>query len=510
MPLDDRPSSIYFPQQVGKASGVRILLPPAELLGRFRQPGNGKKIGDWLLAHAQEADGYVISASMVGYGGLVASRTSETTLEQSLNNLEIIRKLKERSPDKPVFVYDTIQRLAVTATGGETLKHYENVREWAILHDLAGMANKPEYRAKLAELEKKIPPHILKDYVQARQRNQQIHQRLLLFARLGFIDYLVFAQDDASPYGIHREEREKIRQTVEQWGLGDKVAVFPGTDEVAVVLISRFVQQTTGHTPSFYVEYSGTHGKSWIAPFEDIPFAQNVEKHIAAAGGVLASSPEEADIRLFIHTPVPETERQRKIDAFVQKIKDAMERGQRVAIVDVAFTNRGDPDFIVNLARNVDLTQLLSYSGWNTAGNALGIAVAHAAGRHALLEHAHYPDFVYEGAAQAHVEFLFHRFADDYIYKNIVLPKAKAEAKKIGADIYDLAGHSARIDRFVAAELASGARKWYPFFEGKTLYTGAPDEKKASVTIGPLQDLRIGLPWQRLFEVQIEPTISLR
>lgn len=56
---------------------------------------------------------------------------------------------------------------------------------------------------------------------------------------------------------------------------------------------------------------------------------------------------------------------------------------------------------VTGLAERVDLTKILAYSGWNTAGNALGITVGHAAARAAFLaQEAGFGVPLYEQAAE--------------------------------------------------------------------------------------------------------------
>lgn len=94
VPLDDRPANLYFPQQVGKAAGVEVITPPNDMIGFYTEPGNGKEISKWLLDNAEEADGFVISASMLAYGGLIASRTGVKSEEEALSDIQVIKNSK--------------------------------------------------------------------------------------------------------------------------------------------------------------------------------------------------------------------------------------------------------------------------------------------------------------------------------------------------------------------------------------------------------------------------------
>jgi hypothetical protein len=512
VPLDDRPANLYFPKQVGKAAGVEVISPPKDMIGFYTEPGNGQEISKWLLENAKDADGFVISASMLAYGGLIASRTGVKSEESALADIQVIKKLKELYPDKPVYVYDTIQRLAVTAISDEYLKYYDQIRKWAILYDQVINLEMEQYRAEFEKLEAEIPESVLEDYLKARARNHSLNKLLIEWVNEGAIDYLILAQDDAAPYGLHRAEREVLVEKVNEYGLQDQVAVFPGADEVDVVLVSRFVTQLFNSEPSIFIEYGGIHGQDWIAPFEDTTFDYNVQKHISASGGIIVENEEEADIHLLLNTPsIDQSERGEDIDKLVNRIDELVTNGKQVAIGDVIEVNRADAPFITKLSDTIDLTDILAYSGWNTAGNTIGITIGHAASRTAFLEQTSgFGVPLYTETAEAHYEFLLHRFAKDHSYKNIVHPAARAYIKSIGASEWGLGENYDLVNQFVNDQLTLETKKWYKHFEGKDVYIGKRGNKKFYKTIDALENVHVELPWPRIFEAELEPDLELK
>ncbi|MEK3889423.1 DUF4127 family protein [Bacillus sp. FSL K6-3431] len=511
VPLDDRPANIYFPQQVGESAGIEVITPPKEIIGHFTNPGDGEKISQWLLDNGKKADGFVISTSMLAYGGLVASRTGTKSLEDATVDIQVIKELKAMYPDKPVYVYDTIQRLAVTAINEEYAKYYTLISEWAILYDKVVNLDMPG-KERLAELESIIPISVLEDYKNARDRNHTINKRMIDWADQGYIDYLILSQDDAAPYGLHRAERELLLEKVNALDVEEKVAVFPGADEVDVVLVSRFVNDLFGSSPSFFIEYGGIDGKDWIAPFEDTTFDYNVRKHIVASGGIIVEDEQNVDIHLLLNTPSERAEaRSQDINNFVKRIGDLTVAGKQVAIGDVLIVNKADEAFVTELADRVDITKLLSYSGWNTAGNALGITVGHAASRFAFIEQTSgFGVPVYEQAAKSHYEFLLHRFAKDQGYKNIVHPAAREFIIDIGASEWDLGDKYEPVNDFVVDKLTSETENWYQYFNGKKVYIGSRGNKAFYKTIASLESVHVKLPWPRIFEAELEPELTLK
>jgi hypothetical protein len=511
VPLDDRPANVYFPTQVGASAGVEVITPPKEMIGLFTQPGNGKEISKWLLENGDQADGFVISTSMLAYGGLVASRTGVQSLEKAIEDIQVIKQLKQLYPEKPVYVFDTIQRLAVTAISDEYLKYYSQISEWAILYDKVvnlGM----EGRARLDQLESMIPEAVLQDYKNARARNHSVNNLMIEWVNEGFIDHLILAQDDAAPYGLHRAERELLLEKVNQLKVEDQVVVFPGADEVGVVLVSRFVNQLFHTSPAFFIEYGGIHGKDWIAPFEDTTFHYNVQKHILSAGGRVVDNEEEADIHLLLNTPsAGGTERSVDITRLVMRTNELLSNGKQVAIGDVLIVNKADEALVTELAAKVDLTKILSYSGWNTAGNALGITVGHAAARTAFLEQkSGFGVLLYEQAAENHFEFLLHRFAKDQGYKNVVHPAARKYIQQIGASEWDLGPNYMLVNNFVKENLTAETEKWYQYFDGKEVYIGSRGKKDFFKTISSLESVHVNLTWPRIFEAELEPELELK
>lgn len=512
VPLDDRPANLYFPQQVGKTAGMNVITPPKEIIGYFNTPGNTEEIVEWVMDNANEADGFVLSSSMLAYGGLIASRTGEKPLDEALEGIEVIKELRERYPDKPIYVYDTIQRLAISALSEESLIYYDQIREWAILYDRVHNLGFEEDRERLEELEALIPEEVLGDYLRARARNHEVNKQLIDWSADGYIDYLILAQDDAAPHGLHRAERELLVERVNELDINDKVSIFPGADEVDVVLVSRFATEFFNESPTYYVEYGGMHGKDWIAPFEDTTFEENVEKHIRSAGAEITTDEEAADIHLILNTPTEAgRERSSDIENMVNRISALIDADKKVVIGDVLIVNKADEDFVTLLSNTVDLTKVLSYSSWNTAGNALGVTVGHATARDVFLKQkSGFGVPVYKETAKAHYEFLLHRFAKDQGYKNVVQPGANNFIREIGGDQWNLVQHYDVVNQFVQEQLTEETLNWYSHFDGKKVYIGSRGNKDFYSTIDALESVHIELPWPRTFEAELEPKLILK
>ncbi len=270
IPLDSRPANTIYPALICKAAGFVPLLPPAEYMDNFKTPARAKAIANWMTANAEKADAYIISVTMLCYGGLVASRTSNERLREALDNLKYLQELKTRFPDKPVFVYDIIQRLAVTASSEKELEYYNLIRQWAILEDKALEAPEEGDAAMRDRLRQSIPQNVFDDYMKARKRNNAVNIKTIQMCSAGFIDYLIIGQDDASKYGIHKKEARALEKLASNLKLNGRFNIFSGADEIDAVLTARLASYFYGAAPSYYAVYPDTETPYWIAPFEDI------------------------------------------------------------------------------------------------------------------------------------------------------------------------------------------------------------------------------------------------
>ncbi|MGF9905861.1 DUF4127 family protein [Brevibacillus porteri] len=515
VPLDDRPVNTYFPQMSARAGGVEAIMPDEDMLGHFMTPGDGEEIGDWLIKQASKVDGSVISVSMLAYGGLVASRTDQQSYEDALSNIEAIKRLRDKNSKKPIYVFDTIQRLAVTATDPETLKYYEQIREWAILYDEVHNLGMTEKKDRLDQLEREIPESVLEDYLNARERNHKINSLLIDWVEDGTIDYLVLAQDDAAPTGLHRAERETLVKKAKELDVEDRVAIFPGADEVGTVLLSRFSLNEMRIHPKVAVEYSGIDGSEWTAPFEDTTFDVNVEKHIIAAGGKPVRDEDDADIVFMINSPKKKgqsnAERREDLDEFVEEIHDLLEEGKQVAITDVTITNKADPELIERLQEEVKLPELFAYTAWGTAGNNMGSALGQALQRSAFLEKGNqFGVPLTVDAAETHINLLLSSFVNDHHYRNEVMAEARNLVKELNGNEWNLGDDYDEVNDFVSDALTPHVEEWYEnYFANQSLVIGKRGKNTFEGEIVELTDREIKLPWERLFEVFVGPEVKI-
>ncbi|MFG1830837.1 DUF4127 family protein [Micromonospora chersina] len=509
VPLDDRPVNTYAPQMTAASAGAQLRLPPRDLLGRFFTPGDGAAIARWLGA-TDGVGGYVISVSMLAYGGLIASRTAAPTLAAALDNLAAIRNLRATRPDAVIEVHDTIQRLAITSTGTDLDRYRDALVSWAKLYDQVVNLGQEALRPQLDAVRAQIPDQVVEDYLAARARNHQVNRLMVEWVADGTISHLVLSEDDTAPVGLARAERVELEALVARLGVGDRVEIFPGADEVDALLVARVI--AAGTTPTYRVEYAGVSGETWTAQLEGIPFAENIRRHVAAVGGRVVSG--DADIVLAVNTPsAAPTRRAADLDAFVGRIGALLAAGTPVIVVDPLIVNKADHDLVARMERGLDLAALLSYSGWNTGGNALGLALGHGTARWAYLRSSGsgfgVPDL--RGPGRAHAEYLLHRFVKDDPWKNIVQVEAYAHARAQGWDPLALTpAQKSYFDGWVSERLVPLTERYFAdHFAGHRLVLGQRGAEKFTATLAGFESARVELPWDRLFEVILEPRLQL-
>ena len=480
VPLDSRPVNTDVPKKVGAVSGVEILLPPENTLGDLDTPGDKQALHAWLKEEGKQADAFLLAADMLTYGGLVASRTADTTIEEALQSLELLEWLKETYPNKPIFVYSSILRLAPSMVSEHDATAYEQLRNWAIL-----MGDKTKNQKEIQQLEQLIAPNALQSYINTRERNHTVNKELLTYAKRGLIDVLVFGQDDAAEEGIHQKENETLKTSAKK---EDGVFFVSGIDEVGSMLVTRFALLDNAMSPRVFIAYDHPFAPFWQAPFDDTFVAKNIKEHLDALGMKRTIFPFLSDFTLYVNTPYENWQETPK---------------SQVAIADIAFVNQSDADFVGELLRSVPLHELYSYSGWNTGGNAIGLSLSFAGARLVSFDSGEKKQTV------RHAELLYRSLLLDHGYKSAVYPMLKTETKKKQHDPYSLRMETPLYEKRLNEELNKEKDHLFQFyFEGKHLFTD--EEGKKHVTLEAVYLPPATFPWKRLFEIRLSPEIKVK
>ncbi len=409
LPLDERPVNIGLVAGVAAIAGATLVLPPAELLPRLRQPGDADGLGRWLESTAPTTDAVIASLDMLCYGGLIAARTTADTTLAALTRLEVLRRLHASHPDLPLCAVSLVMRASDSYNPQEEpeywAQHGMELHKLGALHhrdllETLGASHAGNAEA-LASLRTALPGEIVADFERRRLRNHHVNLEAIALASEGVIDPLLITADDTAEHSAGSAEQVWLKQWSHVLPISGEVLMYPGADEVAAVLVARQLGARFGITPRFTVECADPPGMQRIAKYENNPMHEAVDRQLRASGSVTVTDP--AAMALVVHAPDPK--RRDHCGMVIQKsgtgqdgaasIYDAddvaeatktadliatlLSAGREVALADLRYSNGADPLLIEQLHRRGILLELVAYGGWNTAGNALGSVVAAAA-----------------------------------------------------------------------------------------------------------------------------------
>jgi hypothetical protein len=500
IPLDERPVNTHYPEMIAFIGGADMHLPHREMLSSYRKPARGDDLLGWLEETAPDLDALIVSFPTLGYGGLIASRTSQEPASTIFARLEAIGKLKLRYPRLTIFGFDLIMRISNANSAVEEPEYWaeEGVQFYRFSQLLDRLEQGHPVEDDLAYLRAELPPRHIQDFIQRRMRNHTVNKAGLQMLARGDIDLLVLSSDDTSPYGLPTSEKRALHLWADRLGLsehchqpntGCKLLMYPGADEVGCALTARVLNFQAGHAPTFSVIYGVPGGDQVTAPYEDGPVSVTIERQVMAVGGSMIED-GAPDFWVFVNPPSPHhtewdasfavserNERLPHLKEMVSQINQRLKARERVIICDVAYPNGADPLLIEILLREVDITGLAAYGAWNTAGNTIGAALAQ--GCAARLANT-------PAQKRAQMRFLLHRFLEDWGYQHVVRAETRQWLRDTcGRDEPDAENLSATLAHIEAG--LNRCKQQLPGFEAYNLVPGS-----------------VHLPWNRLFEVDFE------
>lgn len=503
VPLDYRPFTCYTPSQISRIGGFRIRTPDPSLLGTYFTPGDRMAVAAWWEATARSTEASVVAIPMLTFGGLINSRYgSGISLEQALEPLEILKKVKHHNRQHRIYAFDSIMRLTISPTREYPGNLSNKIREWSILKDKVDNWDMVELRPRLDAVEAELPQELIEDYVYTRKRNLAVNLSMIDLVKDGIVDFLIIGQDDAEPYGLHRGERNRLIDYIAEHGLGDKVKIFPGADVIASLLIAKLALESSGFSPNVYVEYSRIHGDRWVAPYQDIPYSQVIENYVTVLGGVLVASEEKADLRLMANTAGKEP-----IDEFAERIRALVDTGRTVAVGDDAYAGCADPVLIQALRQRIRFSDLAGYSGWN-----IGVTIAQSLARLAMLHmSSEVPIKRALQSAQSHQELLLEAVAHEEGYRNHVRSQAVDLARSYGDDPQRLLSRYEEINAFAVEHTRPYGDAWYrEHFDGNRVVLVNDGTTAVFGKLERLNGWKLHLPWNRTAEMEVFPSLSIR
>ena len=415
----------------------------------------------------------------------------------------LLKELREKNPQVKLYAFQCIMRCPKYSSDDEEPDYYELYGKE--IHHIGDAARFP----KTALVTRTSFPPRLTTSISARStlwRTARLifsssHSNIRRSAarptsaavegrRSSTIDFLIIPQDDSAKYGYTAMDQKTVRAKIDEKVLNDRVILYPGADELGMVLVSRAINALENNTPRVYLKYASTLAPQLIPNYEDRSLNETVKYHVMAAGCIAVPSLADADVVMGITAPANEMEEaanqpanninydvERNMAEFLYFVNDCLKRGIPTAILDNAYTNGGELQLLRVLNKQGILMKLAGYAGWNTSANSMGTVLAMIVNN------------MYQNNTEAKQNFLVERFIEDFGYGAVVRSYVTEHIlPQWGMTYFWCEEQRGKAANAVLEEL----RKFV-----KTEMTSVADK----VTV---ED--IFLPWSRMFEIGLKAT----
>lgn len=514
LPLDSRPVCGSMVAKLGSLAGIRVVLPPRDLLDNYRQPANSEGLWQWLSEQAPSYDESIIAGDLLLHGGLLQTRqhiASEAEQELFLAKLRDLQTQAANKNDVPrrLSLFTVIPRLLVSDELLPDRWYKFHLMRYSQLADMVEINNDYTMTEALKEYQEEIPQPILEKYKTLYQANQDFNNRLLDLlqessakasnskAKLS----LVIGQDDSSPFGLPQRVAKRLEHRLESENLAPHAQLGCGADELAALLLTRHFLHQSKWQPRVYVRYGTTATATKHMPYMALSVEAALHNQCELVGARLCDTPEEADVLLYVHCgdddePVRDEE--------VRAMKELLTAEKPLALVDLSANFEASEMLLPKLLQaGFPLNSLAAYAGWNTFSNSSGTALAQALLFSGALRRLVSEKQSEEAIAALYAEnlrFTCERMLEDFAYQKLLHAELRANLEALGSEPTALtAAEKQATERYLQARLSlladlllHGNLKRTPFYQG-----AGKDYYLKELTLG------VQLPWNRVFEVEM-------
>lgn len=486
VPMDNRPVCLDYTVQTMEAAGWDVKVPPREYIAGAENSGDPDKIFAWLEANTPEAVAVVASSDALLYGGLVPSRIHEIPLYVLKERAQRLIDLKKNYGNKLVYVFTTIMRSPKMSSAPVEPAYYE---KWgAKIFRLGALEDKLEAKEisgrevkELAALRYDIPKVILEDMYSRRRNNIKATELLLHGVESGDFDYLLIGRDDTAEFSQAHREARNLDILVNELPK-ERIRFFAGADQLGMLLLSRASTRLQYKLPFVNTVYAPGAGGDTVASYEDDRIAVSAKQHIYAVGAIPVKTDARADLTLALNTPHDGITLEASnaannytvtedVKAFSGKVAALLANDKRVAVADVKYGNGADNALVKSLFDNKLAYDIAAYSGWNTAGNSLGYALAQG--------------LLYDKiSAEDRVKLLNIRYLDDWAYQANV--RMQVYQRLIWPNYWPNSGLDRLQTEAAEQEITEDIKRISEPVMGKTA-----------------EAYKFTLPWNRMFEVYV-------
>jgi hypothetical protein len=394
LPLDERPCNYSFIKKLVLNSNIELVTIDINLLGEKKQAANYNSIKEFLLKETIDARGLVISIDMLLYGGIVPSRLHNLKEEDINERFELLNEIKRNNKNIIIFGFNLIMRCPNYSISDEEPDYYDlcgleihKIGELIDKHE-RGIVNESDYLSEYNILLSKITQTNFLDYTLRRKINKYANLKFVEYVNNSIIDFGIIPQDDSSVYGFTSIDQKEVKSLINQLDLSDKLLVYPGADEVGMIMTTKMISIILNKSLKIYVSYAKEESKDLIPSYEDSPLDFTISKQIEASNSNRVFNIDECDCILMINAPIKkmvESTKQnsinldylsRDLDTFVSNIRKYVDKDIPVGVGDVAYANGGDLELLRLLKKADLLFDIASYAGWNTSSNTLGTTIS--------------------------------------------------------------------------------------------------------------------------------------
>lgn len=379
IPLDNRPVNNQRPVYQMEGADIRVHMPEESLYatrldGQEPNP-NGTAYGDreallaWLKEVENDCDVFVLSLDQLLSGGLVNSRAmngSDLSLEY-----EIMDYLEELSKKKPVYIFDTVMRIASTVGYlGLGLEAYNAFRSYGTQKRAALTGEEltieniyAGYRfdEKGEPVETALTEEDLKAYHDARRRKLSLADYLL--REVDSLAGLLIGVDDSYPLNsIQTNEIAYLRGK-----LAENQYLFCGTDELGMMAVTRAYCDYMDYSANLSLRYFGG-GEDWVVDqFATETLQESMQQHMEALNMSVTEENAEGEILVLSRGTSAEE---------AAEFMAAWLENEKAGIFTVAIDTSGTNLTFESLMAELPVKHLLGYSCWGTGANAMGISLS--------------------------------------------------------------------------------------------------------------------------------------
>lgn len=506
VPLDSRPVNYQYPLLISEIAGIELLTPPKEFLGDLNTCGNAGKICSFLKEKVNKIQALILSIDMLAYGGLIFSRKMNTSFQGAYQRIQTLRELKKINPELLIYAFNVILRISISVEDEESYKLWNLIFRYSILKDKVEKEKNKNDELQLKILEKEIPGYLLEEYFTVRRRNHNINVAVIHLVKEGIIDFLILSQEDAAEFGPHKKEQEILQKIIEREKLDKKVSIQTGCDEIGMQLLAKYFNNLRNSPPRifFYPPYFSLRA---VPLYEDVSISKNLRKKINSLEIETKNSYRDSDFVFFINTfenvqkdiflKENSINSSKKKRFLLEKIKNCFKKRYRISIADIFYCNGADEEFVNMLKKEVEIPQLLSYAGWNTASNTIGCALSHSCIAFKIDSRI---------KLRKNLEFLFIRFLEDFLYSLKVRPFLNEYLQKRGISPYNIKREFQEVVKMMQNQMKYLAEI---FFE-ENFKNKSVEVKGEKFRIIRLKKIEFYFPWRRTFEIGTDVHIEIK